>query len=464
MRTVVIACLALTACGSDRLAFRLDVPLEDANRSLVVALEISATENVNRSLKLYAFDLDEGRGIDPVESDFDLDRAVDVTAMRYDQGLSQLPLQPGKLREALPEEYAVPIPVSLDLLSSSIRDGETTGDWARVGQAPQAVLDFRIRGDNPCGVFANEEISLTEAGEITFALGVDDEHVLLGTDSRSEANATPEVLVVDRAGNVDRLEMPTTFFDAYQQDDGTIWLGGRNGIVWQGIFQTEPAISLEITASSTISTEKNIYALDGPKDKEGQQFALTRSGDFEFFDGTSWDHKFDESRPNDIVYIRDNYGLMSWGYELFVRGWDGTKVIEEPMPSVTSDGVESIETVPGFGVVAGACHGQIFIKPDKPNGDPDEWFRSDANFTSLADGEATPTRVVPYGESFVWLRKDAIVQYAGEGPANRCPPHAPQDTSKLFDDNIAAVGRDIVACVNGPDYGPQSIVWFRRTD
>ncbi len=463
MRRAALA-LALAACSQAApVALRVDVPILDQHRSMVVGVEI------DRALTVHALSIAQDRTVDPINVRFPLDGEVLVTALLYDQTLDALGLAPGVLSPEEDPAHQQPLPRAERVARLTIGDGQAS-EWTD-GTVPPALEAFRITAPDPCGRLVADTVDLGLAGAPTFALALDDRWVLIGTNTRLLPAEPGKVFFVDRDRSVvEQRGLPSSFFDGYRQDDGIIWLGGEQGVVYRATFTAEPTPALEVTASSTVSSREDIISLVGPASgTPREQFALTTNraqdeqwGAFEWFDGQRWTVPgLRRNTPHDATWVAPGYGLFASFYrdtEVF-GARDGVEVSIR-VSSVVLGSVVQIQEFPGYGLVAGTSAGEVHLQPEG-----DQTWRQIAGFDiEPINGVQRYPEVAPDG--LVFLSGSSLFRYLDEGGLLCDPSGLPADGLEA-QRSMTVLGADvIVPMVDGAlpedQLVEQRIAWFRR--
>lgn len=454
--SVAIGLAILSGCGDPKpIALRVDLPLSDADRSVLVGVEAAG------GFTVHASPISPERTIDPIQMPFSLDGRVEVTALLYEETLEALDLPAGALEHEEDPALQVSLPNAERVAHLTIADG-LAGAWDTEAALPEKFVDFRVTGEDVCGTFAPEVISLGEGAEPTFVLAVDPRWVIVGTSTRLIPDADPAVFAVDLEGNVVRLSgMPSSFFDGYQQEDGTIWLGGEAGVVYRASFSASPAPRLFVTVSSTVSSGEDIISLVGPKSGSSEElFALTTNredeewGAFEWFDGERWVLPgVRRNTPHDATWVSPGYGLFASFFRdgTIYGARDGTEIAIE-VTSVVFGSVVVIEQMPGLGLVAGTSGGELHL------------LREDAEWAQIA-GVTTERidAVHRYPGGLIYTSGNSLYRWvAGE---KLCAPAGLP--GYLLGSSITTLGEDVIIPLIDPNLsedqeGPQQIALFHR--
>lgn len=454
--SLLIGLAVFSGCGDpEPVTLRVDIPLEDTHRAVIVGVEVAG------ELTVHASPVTSERTIEPIQTPFSLEGDVSVTALLYEQTLEDLDLNAGALRYEEDPEKQGPLP-SADRIEHLTISGGLASDWTTEADVPEPLADFRITQEDPCGTFTPEVVSLGMGGEPTFVLAVDDRWFIVGTSTRLIPGADPSVFAVDRDGNSVKLGgMPSSFFDAYQEEDGTIWLGGEGGVVYRATFSATPDPRLEVVVSSTVSSREDIISLVGPKSgTPREQFALTTNredeqwGAFEWFDGSDWRAPgVRRNTPHDATWVGPGYGLFASFFRdgMVYGARDGVEISIE-VSTVVFGSVVVIEQMPGLGLVAGTSGGEVHLQPDG------------GGWSHIGGLSTEPVEEVhPYLGGLVFTSGNGLFRYvAGE---DLCPAVGLPDLQ--LGPSITVLGEDVIVPLIDPDLGeaelgPQQIALFRR--
>ena len=202
--------LCIVGCAEDPPQLRLDVPIEDSDRTIVLGIE-QADE-----LSVSAHAISADRTIAPVSRTFELDRTLRVTAQLYDRELEALRIPEGALVEAPGGRM---LPPAARSVFTEIVDGDPT-EWSEVVSSP-ALESFRFAStDSGCAELEVATIPLAGNGPPTFALGFDEGVLFALSDG--------QLMFIDRSRRITVLSTGRVFFSA-AEDEGRIWLGSVAG-------------------------------------------------------------------------------------------------------------------------------------------------------------------------------------------------------------------------------------------
>jgi len=418
--------------------FRVDVPITDQHRSMIVSVRIG------EQVSLRALSISEGQTIQPFNASFSLEDEVEITALLYDLTLEEMALAEGTVEPALDSEKQRALPPADDIAQLTIRD-RMQSEWSDV-PLPQRLADVRITAPDRCRVFSGDVVSLGMGATPAFVLALDDRWLLVGTRGR-------EVFFVDSDRNVVKQEVPVAFFDGYRETGGTVWLGGERGAVYTGSFDPSPRLML--ASSSTVSSREDVISLVGPPDGvPNERFALTNDrgaseewGTFEWFDGTSWRVPgLRRNTPHDATWVAPGFGLFASFYrDTTVYGARDGAETQIEVTSVVFGSVVEIEQMPGLGLVAGTSAGEVHLQPDG------------GAWRSIAAVNIQEIQSVQrYEDGIVYLAGSTLIQWVDDAVCDATPPASDLDVVR----SMAVLGGDVIVPLQGEPIGEQSLAWY----
>jgi hypothetical protein len=407
----VVPLLAMMGCTAEQPVVRLDLPLSEEHRAVVIALELGDR------LLVSAHAIDAGT-IAPVVEPFELDQPARATALLYRQDLEALALDGGVLEESAGGRA---IPAADRTVGTEISDATASG-WDDVQRSP--VLDgFRFSGADPCVRLSLRTIAIPGTGLPTFALGFP-EGVLF-------AREDGQLFFVDRNLSLTTLSTGRLFFSALNDGD-RILLGSTASEIWSG--ELDPSIpSITLAQTATAPHFDDVLHLDGGG---GDLFAQSRGWFVEHFDGTSWrtlSQITDQGRSTGIARIGSGRAFSAYGDSLSLFE-HGERTTEVPLPAnrITSNGISALIHDPSYGTIAGSFIGELLEQ------------RTGSAWTKLEGAYATieVTSIVRYGEGFFYSdERSVLVQW--DPAAGFCPIHAPEDMVEGIS-KVARTGSDLV--------------------
>jgi hypothetical protein len=450
--------LALAACSDpEPERFRLEVPIEDGDRAMIVGVEVGSSAMVN------AIAIGEAGTIDqPLDIGFPLEDELAVTALLYRQTLDDLSLEAGAIQAESDPEKQRPLPRADRVERITVRDGAPS-EWAE-SELPRPLDELRITAPDRCGAFVPRAVPIGEGGQPVFVLALDDRWVLVATNTRLLPGESPSVVFLDRDGNaVRQTGLPSSFFDGYREDGGTIWLGGEGGVVYRATFTSNPEPSLAVVATSTVGSREDIISLVGPPSGAPfEQFALTTNRDpngqwgaFEWFDGQRWIQPgLRRNTPHDATWVAPGYGLFASFYrETLVYGARDGAEIEIQVASIVFGSVVEIEAMPGLGLVAGTSGGEVHLMRDGV------WSLIANVNTETINGLAR------YEDGLVYLSGDNMIRWVD--PDTACEENVIDRIDLAFVRSLAVLGTDVIVPLVArgaleDQVGEQFVGWFER--
>jgi hypothetical protein len=219
-----LALLLLGGCSKDAPILRADIPLEPGDRSVLISLLRP------NSIEARAYAVEDQQLDAPWMLGFEAEEELRLQVLGYSQSLAQLQLPAGPLNFAETGAPSRPLPAPTRVVERRLAEA-TLGEWTEVGAADAEVLTRRL--PLRCTNFTVSEAILPNEVRAMFLVATRD-HLLMG-------NADGEIYLAKSDGTFTRLATLGRFYDAFAQDDGTVYLGGESGQIWRAtLSRTEP--------------------------------------------------------------------------------------------------------------------------------------------------------------------------------------------------------------------------------
>ncbi|MCK6549447.1 hypothetical protein L6R52_26645 [Myxococcota bacterium] len=350
-----------------------------------------------------------------------LDAPLSVSALLYAEPLEELGLTAGPV-PVLAAGRAVP--ATSDVWTARA-DGGVAGAWQASSIDAPVIAALRIEDVAPCSVFEETRIELPTFAEAQFVERVTERGVLVGTED-------DELFYVERAGATQvaappgRLGMSLTFFGAYLDEGGEIWLGADLGGIWRGRLVprgcdavVDPCRELEAAEVGILTKSDKVFGVAGPSSGVPRElFALTEEGAVERFDGAMWSRIHDLSGSprytfrGAIAWLDASETIFASIRDGHVLRWVSGAVQVEELPRSEDAAVTALVHAPGYGTIAGDERGALFA-------------HLGGTWTELPIRATAGVRdLAVRGRGFVWSDDDGAVGQHVPGGA-RCAPTVP---------------------------------------
>jgi hypothetical protein len=423
--------IILAGCGEE-LFVRLDVPIEDRHRSVLIAAGADPEAIHARAIA--------GGTIDPLR--LPAEDGAPIHALLYERSLEELGLSADRVER---RDDGRLLPRTMDVFQST---PFSSSAWLPVA-FPAGLETFRYTGDDPCVRFEERlVIPLGGAGAVTDLWPLDGA-VLAAVVDRS--TGTGRLLRVSSSGVVEALADGPRIFSGYRDGDGVYWFGGHGEILSGRIGSP-----MELARTSTPSLTDEIRVLEGDElgAGPGVQFAVTQGHAIERFDG-SWTvlEHFDPGLG--CIYgaarISDDEAVIGFEDALVVSRWKRGQLTTESVPgSNLNNGVSAARHIPGLGTALGTQIGEILLYRDL---DP-RWVKVEGTYATIAVFD-----LEPYEGGFLYVDERSVFLQYVEG-VGYCAPNTPSDLPGVGMHSIAAVGRDVVVGGEPGSLGQPHLFWF----
>jgi hypothetical protein len=419
---------ACSACSDDPpLPLRSELPVEATDRSVIVAIRRES------ALDVHAFRLINGEVTEPwilplTESD-----TFRLFALAYTEDLETLGLQPGKITPAETNEISAPLPPTTRAFEQTFANGQVSA-WSTkpFREIEPELASFRISIASRCVDFELTTLSLPHDDAPRFAL--DAQGRLLFGDVAGRLFVSPP------GGPISELDQTGQYFDAYADDEGTLWLSAGAGGIFSGRLVGE---ELELVQQSTVTIDgsaRDVLFLDGDKTAGvDDRFALVNSGHLAHDDGNGWVQRYHGRGPRGLAWIGANDARAVQGYEPEVYHpeavdpeGDGTG--DAVNMSTIDGGVTVIGHVRGYGVYAGMQYGALRRRVEEDN-----W-----STLTIEPAHSQVRGIAEYPAGFVYARPDGVIQVLArsDDPREQACPNG-QLISQPNDPQAPVVGFDV---------------------
>lgn len=388
--------LTAFGCGKEAPVLRADIPLGPQDQSALIALlrpnrvEVRAYAVVDQQLD------------SPWMLGFEPDDELRLQVLGYSQTLAQLQLQPGPLSFAAEGAPSRPIPAPGRVLERRLAEA-TLGEWTEVDVADPELLGRRL--PLRCTNFAISEAPLPNGVRAMF-LVASRERLLVG-------NADGQIYLARPDGSFTLLATLGRFFDAFAQDDGTLYFGGEAGQIWRATLSTTNPPVLTATLAATLSDGGPVLFLAGdPAGAPGELYAATDQGLYSEVEGT-WTRRYSQGRPRGLAWLGAGSTRGVYGYEFFLRGLQGGVEVEDQVHfNTAAGGMTAVAHVPGLGGVGGVEYGTLYRRLRQGEWDP---------VGALEPSIFQIRSIAPYGFGFVYARPDGVLEVLEEQGCDSYP-------------------------------------------
>jgi hypothetical protein len=328
---------AAVGCGPERLV--IAPPDPEGARSLLFALdEVDA-------LSIRAVDLDGGV---PATS-FELDRLGGpvIYALFYDSSLEENGIAAGPV-ELLAGGRPIPAPDRVRRAAV----GREVGPWEETVELGDRLEAARIArtSTSPCEVLGEERVfDLGTTADAAFALRIDGRSAIVGT-----TDARLFVVTATGARRLGRVA-PVSAFSGYLDPAGVLYVGGRGGRLFAG------AIGSRLAEIGAAASSDALRSMDGPRTgTSGEIYAVTSSGGFERFDGSTWRTLVPPGPAEDwkrgVAWIDDGRAIAV-GLSTPVLRADGDRIA--PVEADSTDPLIAVRHAGELGTFATSLTGRI---------------------------------------------------------------------------------------------------------
>jgi hypothetical protein len=384
-----LALLLLGGCSKDAPILRADIPLEPGDRSVLISLLRP------NSIEARAYAVEDQQLDAPWMLGFEAEEELRLQVLGYSQSLAQLQLPAGPLNFAETGAPSRPLPAPTRVVERRLAEA-TLGEWTEVGAADAEVLTRRL--PLRCTNFTVSEAILPNEVRAMFLVATRD-HLLMG-------NADGEIYLAKSDGTFTRLATLGRFYDAFAQDDGTVYLGGESGQIWRAtLSRTEPWV-LTATLAVTLPDGGPVLFLAGdPAGAPGELYAATDQGLYSEVGGT-WTRRYSQGRPRGLAWLGAGTPRGVYGYEFYLGGLrDGALVEDQVHFNTAAGGMTAVAHVPGLGGIGGVEYGTLYRRLRQGEWDP--------------VGDLEPSifqirSIAPYGFGFVYARPDGVLEVLEE--------------------------------------------------
>lgn len=439
--SVVLSCATLAACGGDTLWIELP-PLLDA-RALVLVLDHGGT------IELVGLELEAGRTTEVIRVEAVEDAAID--ALLYPAPLAELRIPAGRTSAEQPAGRLLPAPARS--FFTAVRGGQGSG-WTETGGPSTRARGARFvpTVGGGCAEFDVEVLELDTEADNTFAIAIDDETALLGTEDGA-------VFRLSRGGVLERVSVipPVELFGAARGWLGDLWFGGNDGVLYRG----ELGATLRLSRVAPSPEPQLLHWLDlGMTDDGLELYSLSIEGHLQRFRLGEWVSlaKFPPGVPGDhaggVVRLGPGAAIAVWpkvADAVFVSG-DTTRTEATPLLG----GFGALANIPGLGVVGGATEGG-FVRWDGVS-----WSELPGSPFSFA-----VNAIVPYEDGFLYggpvgnfgQFSPSLASRGAPGEAGFCPLSQP---APHWIRHIVLLGEDVLLAGTNDTYPETPITILRR--
>jgi hypothetical protein len=334
----------LAGCGAED-AFFARLPEPESALSVVFVLE---SED---AIAIEARAVNKGH-VEPVTLDFDRLGRSALWVLYYDRPLSDVGLVSGPV--LVRDQGGAPLERPNRVRRTVFLGGEL-GEWTiepELSERLRLLEVDRLPSPSPCPSLEQEvTFQLESRAPAAFALRLDGERALLGTDDGRIYVATASgVMLIGVA--------PMSIESGVLAPNGELIVGSAGGRTFRGTF--EPTIELRETERG--SSGDAFLVLDGPSTGDSNElFAVTSSGAFEHFDGTTWKTLVEPSGHDwkrGVAWIRPGEGVAVGLVDAIVRAIGDAAAPEEVE---RTEPFIRVEQVPGIGTFASTLGGALWI-------------------------------------------------------------------------------------------------------
>lgn len=418
----------LAACASPELALDLPPALDPPARSFVLAI------TTDRGLEVRALDAEAA----PLLS-ADADSTVEL--LLHHETLAELGLPEGVLTVVEEGGRALPEPDARFVVRVS--DGKSAGWTAEPGLGARlSALRFEV-GDSGCAHFEVQVLKLPTAADGTFAIAVDDERALIGTDDG-------KYFLIDRTGLVSGLQVSpaVTGWAAARGEHGDLWFGGTGGTFYRGALGD----TLTLTPMRAAPSGGTLHWFDGASTSDGLElYSLSLQGHLERFRLGQWVPLFEFGEGTPGIW---SGGVARLGPGEALAGWPRGSMLArargdtaEPQALELLSSITAIGNVPGVGVVAASSNGTFALR----RGETWEELRG-------SELRLIPTVITPYEDGFVY--GGAIGNFGQWRPSTGyCPLIQPAPHWITY---IAPLGEDLLLFGSNETYPESPVTLLHR--
>ncbi len=390
------AILTVLGCSKEAPVLRADIPLGPLDRRALIALLRP------NQVEVRAYAVEDQQLDSPWMLGFEPEEELRLQVLGYSETLAQLQLQPGPLSFASEGAPGRPLPAPARVLERRLAEA-TLGEWTELDVADPELLGRRL--PLRCTNFAISEAPLPNEVRALF-LVASRERLLMG-------NAAGEVYLARPDGSFTLLATLGRFFDAFAQDDGTLYFGGESGQLWRGTLSTSNPPVLTATLAATLPDSGPVLFLTGdPAGAPGELYAATDQGLYSEVGGT-WTRRYNQGRPRCLAWLGAGSTRGVYGYEFFLRGLqDGVAVEDQVHFNTAAGGMTAVAHVPGLGGIGGVEYGTLYRRLGQAEWDP---------VGALEPSIFQIRSIAPYGFGFVYARPDGVLEVLEEQGCDSYP-------------------------------------------
>lgn len=468
------------ACKGSGTAGPLDLvlPLTGSERGIILAAAGEASQG--SGLAVQALAIGRTGTIAPLLLPLSAGERLELTALLYRSPLAALRVRPGGLPPAVGVARALPDPAAI--LTAEVVGGE--GRWTPASSLPPAVAAYRIQGFTPCLTFTATAVpvvfttSPSPGSQLEFAFaahlasppaGYAQDGIVLWANDGMAGVGVPYfvdhrgVAYTGTAGPAlqcgSRADLHAEAYSGFQAQDGTMWIGGRCGTIYQTTTLFAGAALGGDWSLHHATHRDNVIALDGARDGPlTEVFALGSRAAYDRYDTA-------EARSTGILMLSQDQGeggIAYVGPDEAVGVWSKTASVVrmrhdqysfERLPAHLERGPSFAVHVPGFGTVVATDDEQLFL-------DDGSGWRP----LPLTTRASSLVALVPYRNTFLLAEPNGVLRQYSTETLDACAPQGPLPQRPDGASRFVVVG-DEIALVGSTPGAPMNLFirWLKGT-
>ncbi|MCK6552521.1 hypothetical protein L6R52_42225, partial [Myxococcota bacterium] len=369
------------------------------------------------------------------------DTGATVEVLLHHETLAELGLPEGPL--TIVDDGGRPLPVPDARFVVDVSAGRTAGWTAQPGLGARLEALRIDVGDSGCAHFEVRVLKLPTAADGTFAITIDDERALLGTDDG-------RYFLVDRTGRISgvQVEPAVTAYAAARGEHGDLWFGGQSGAFHRGDLGDR----LTLTPMRRAPSGGTLHWFDAASGPDGLElYALTLGGSLERFRLGQWVSLFEFGEGTPGIW---SGGVARLGPGEALAGWPRGSMLAraigdraEPQGLELLSSITAIGNVPGVGVIAASSNGTFAVRRGE------SWEELKGSELRLI-----PTVITPYEDGFVY--GGAVGNFGQWRPSTGyCPLTQPAPHWITY---IAPMGEDLLLFGSNETYPESPVTLLHR--